>query len=191
MKFRGRIGPDAQDDKHIRILNRVVQWTEEGIEYEADQRHAEIIVSKLGLEKDSKGVSTPGCKREWDPSEESELDPRDATIYRALAARGNYLSQDRSDIQFAVKEICRGMSNPTEGDWAALKRLGRYLVDKSRVIVKFPYQEVVKKMEVWVDTDYAGCKRTRKSTSGGVVMLGHHAKKSLEYHAGGNSTIFG
>ena len=99
------------------------------------------VSSKGASAKDSKGVSTPGCKREWDPSEENELDPRDATIYRALVARGNYLSQDRSDIQFAVKELCRGMSNPTEGVWSALKRLGRYFVDKSRVIVKFKYQE--------------------------------------------------
>ena len=129
VKFRGRIGPDVEDEKHIRILNRVVQWTDEGLEYEADQRHAEIIVNKLGLEMNSKGVSTPGCKRECDPSEENELDTKDATTYRALVARGNYLSQDRSDIQFAVKELCRSMSNPTEGDWTALKRLGRYLVE--------------------------------------------------------------
>ena len=38
VKFRGRLGPSAMDDKSIRILNRVVTWTKEGIEYEADQR---------------------------------------------------------------------------------------------------------------------------------------------------------
>ena len=69
------------------------------------------------------------------------------------------------------------MSSPAEGDWVALKRLGRYLVDKTRVVVNFPYQEAVKKVTVWVDTDYAGCRRTRKSTSGGVVMLGKHLIK--------------
>ena len=178
VKFRGRIGPDVHDDKHIRILNRVVQWTEGGIEYEADQRHAEIIVNKLGLDVNSKGVSTPGCKREWDPAEENELDPKDATMYRALVARANYLAQDRSDVSFAVKELCRSMSSPTEGDWAALKRLGRYLVDKTRLKVSFPYQDVVRKLAVWVDTDYAGCRKTRKSTSGGIVMLGTHAIKA-------------
>ena len=58
-------------------------------------------------------------------------------MYRALVARANYLSQDRSDIQYAVKELSRGMSQPTLGDWQGLKRLGRYLVNKERVIVKF------------------------------------------------------
>ena len=89
-----------------------------------------------------------------------------ATVYRALVARGNYLAQDRSDIGFAVKELCRSMSDPSEGDWTALNRLGRYLCGKERVVIKYPYQDNSRKLEVWVDTDYAGCRRTRKSTSG-------------------------
>merc|ERR1711940_245427 len=100
------------------------------------------------------------------------------TIYRGLVARGNYLSLDRSDIGFAVKELCRNMSSPSEGDWMALKRLGRYLHGRERAVVKFPYQEMSRKLEVWVDTVYAGCKRTRKSTSGGAVLLGGHLIKS-------------
>ena len=87
------------------------------------------------------------------------------------------MAQDRTDVQFAVKELCRSMSNPTVGDWAALKRLGRYLVDKTRVRIKLPYQESPKKLVVWADTDYAGCRRTRKSTSGGIGMMGNHLIK--------------
>ena len=64
VKFRGRIGPDVGDDKSIRILNAIVTWTKEGIEYEADQRHAEIIVQQMGLERDSRKVNTPGVKQE-------------------------------------------------------------------------------------------------------------------------------
>ena len=59
VKFRGRLGPCLDDDKSIRILNRVVSWTAAGIEYEADQRHAEIIIRDLGLDAKSKGVCTP------------------------------------------------------------------------------------------------------------------------------------
>ena len=33
-KHRGRIGPGSKDQKEMRILNRIVTWTEEGIEYE-------------------------------------------------------------------------------------------------------------------------------------------------------------
>ena len=44
IKVRGRLGPEKHDDKSIRILNRIVTWDREGILYEADQRHAEILV---------------------------------------------------------------------------------------------------------------------------------------------------
>lgn len=62
VKFRGRLGPKNKHEKEIRLLSRVITWTEEGIEWEADQRHAEIIVRDLGLNSGSKGVSTPGTQ---------------------------------------------------------------------------------------------------------------------------------
>ena len=179
VKFRGRIGPDANDEKSIRILNRVVEWTENGLRNEADQRHADLIAKKLGFEDGSNSVVTPGEKREVkeEEGEEQELRGADATLFRALVARANYLAQDRTDIAFAVKELCRRMSCPREGDWKGLKRLGRYLVDKRRLICEFKYQYKPAKVVVWVDTDHAGCKETRKSTSGGLIKLGDHAFK--------------
>ena len=33
-------------------------------------------------------------------------------------------------------------------------------------------------ISVWIDSDHAGCNRTRKSTSGGVIMFGKHLIKS-------------
>ena len=92
--------------------------------------------------------------------------------------RLNYLSQDRSDIQYATKELCRFMSAPKQGHWEALKRLGRYLKSHARVISHFKYQKAVTTMEVWTDSNFAGCKATRKSTSGGIVMMGSHPIKS-------------
>ena len=56
------------------------------------------------MQADSKEVATPGIRREWTPEDEKELSPEDATAYRACVARGNYLAQDRTDIQYAVKE---------------------------------------------------------------------------------------
>ena len=58
-KVKGRIGPGYHDLKVMRVLNRVVEWTDHGIQYEADQRHAELLIEMLNL-KDAKGVDTPG-----------------------------------------------------------------------------------------------------------------------------------
>ena len=56
-----RLGPAPQDDKEVRVLNRIVRWTAEGVEYEADPRHVEQIVRDLDL-IGSKPVTTPGLK---------------------------------------------------------------------------------------------------------------------------------
>ena len=62
------------------------------------------------------------------------------TLFRAVAARGNYIGPDRPEVQFAAKEICRWMSAPTECGVAALKRLGRYLVGHRRLVFEYPWQ---------------------------------------------------
>ena len=95
-----------------------------------------------------------------------------------MTARGLYLAQDRSDIQYAIKELSRNMSQTTARDWRALVRLGRYLIGKPRVVLHFDYQATVDKISIWGDTDFAGCRRTRKSTTGGAAQLGKHTVKS-------------
>jgi hypothetical protein len=174
-----KIGLGKDEVKEARVLTRVVRVTPEGWEYEADQRHAELIVKTLGLEE-SKEVSTPGeDDKPWKEEEEAELlKGVQAREYRALSARANYLALDRSDIQYATKECCRGMSCPTVGDWRKLKRLGRYLRSKPRVISKFRWQCRRSEVTGFSDSDWAGCRRTAKSTSGGLLMVGSHCVKS-------------
>ena len=59
-----------------------------------------------------------------------------------------------------------------------LKRLARYLIGRTRVVVMFAYQDNHGVVDACTDTVYAGCRITRKSTSGGVLMLGNHMIKS-------------
>ena len=51
----------------IQILNRTLRWTKEGITYEADQRHAEIVIKEMNMKK-ANAVSTPTVP---EPSEEA------------------------------------------------------------------------------------------------------------------------
>ena len=66
------------------------------------------------------------------------------------------------------------MRLPTASDMAQLKRLGRYLVDKKQAVITFKQQKMPDKILAFVDTDFAGCLRTRKSTTGFTVALGQH-----------------
>ncbi len=99
------------------------------------------------------------------------------SAFRGSAARANYLAADRIDIQLAAKEACRWMSSPTGQAWAALKRICRYLAGLPRMVYLYRLQRA-EKIEVYTDTDWAGCPKTRKSTSGGMAMLGKHLIKS-------------
>jgi hypothetical protein len=174
LKKGGRLGPAPTDCKELTILNRVIRWTECGVEYEADPRQAERLLEGLGLDGGCKAVATPGLKPSIDVlKNDGLLSTAGHTIFRALAARGNYLAQDRIDVQFAAKEICRFMSSPTESADTALKRLGRYLLGHKRMIYKYPFQRAGA-IDVYSDTDWSGCPRTRKSTSGGCIMIGSH-----------------
>ena len=42
----------------------------------------------------------------------------------------------------------------------------------------YPWQGETDELRTFSDSDFAGCRRTAKSTSGGVVMLGNHYIKS-------------
>ena len=108
-----------------------------------------------------------------------ELLPADATTFRALSARGNYLSQDRADIAYAAKELCRDFAIPNKKSFEKLKRMVRYLAGKPRLVHFYPWQSGSDSstLNVFVDTDFAGCRETRRSTSGGVAMLGSHTIK--------------
>ena len=173
------IGGGVGESKEEKVLNRVLRYTTEGWEYEADQRHGEILAKTMNLQ-DSKPVATPGEEdKPWlEQEEEEELGTAEASEYRALSARANYLSADRSDIQYNTKEACRGMSKPTRGDKRKLKRLVRYVSGCPRVVWKYRFQGRQKEVSGYSDSDWAGCKRTSKSTSGGAIMLGGHCLKS-------------
>ena len=128
--YQGRIGPQEKDEKSIRILNRVATWTEDGIEYEGDQRHVEICLKELKLYEDSKEVTTPGDKSHRNNQNNRVLGKDESRKFRGVTARLNYLGQDRSDVQNAVKELSKAMANPTEEDLIKAKRVARYLKAK-------------------------------------------------------------
>ena len=57
----GRLGPGAAVGKDVKILNQLVRWTEQGLEYEGDPRQSERLVLDLKLEG-TKRVGLPGVK---------------------------------------------------------------------------------------------------------------------------------
>jgi hypothetical protein len=205
IKVRAMLGPEPGDDKEVSILNRIVRWCDDCLLYEADPRHVEKLLREAGLES-CKAMGTPGIKEATEltssawfeesglgqegignydvtgsPPENPELRPLDRAEmrdYRSAVARCNYLAQDRFEIAFTTKELCRAMSKPTVSDARAITRLCRFLKGLPRVVQRIPFADQAPSViEVYVDSDWAGCRRSRKSTSGGVMLFGGAAVK--------------
>jgi hypothetical protein len=137
----------------------------------------EILIKETRL-GEANIVVTPGAKtnegKGW--LSDAPLDKAAASMYRSCVARANYLALDRPDIAFAVKEACRDMSAPTTASWEKIKRVVRYLKGEPRLVYEYRWQGQ-EDLTVYVDTDWAGCHKTRKSTSGGAIVRGSHLLK--------------
>ena len=70
------------------------------------------------------------------------------------------------------------MAKPTYEDLHKLKRIARYLKHSPRMVFYWPFQSTPNEIIVYSDTDWAGCRTTRKSTQGGIVFYGKHCIKS-------------
>ena len=123
IKFRGIMGSGLEDIKEVVILGRLLRWTDEGLEYEADGKHREELMKAMGMDKKANTVVSPAVRDEFeDEEDETQLEPEDTRKFRPSAARLNYLALDRSDIQFAMKEVCTCMSKPSIRGMKRLKR---------------------------------------------------------------------
>ena len=166
--------------QEMRHLNRILRWTAEGIIYETDPRHVDLVVKALGV---TKPVTTPLVRESPVPDdqevEDKKISEEEATLYRSCTMRVGYIAQDRTDLQRATRELAKGMSSPTERHMEMLKRCARYLVHSPRLLQVFKRQKILTRLDVYSDSDHAGCLRTRKSTSGCVVMAGCNQLRSI------------
>ena len=79
----------------------------------------------------------------------------------------------RPDIAQAVGVVSRYMSNPGEAHWEAVKWVLRYLKDIGDVALCYSGSDV--QLVRFVDSDWAGDRDKRKSTTGYVFCMGDAA----------------
>ena len=168
LKMRGILGPEPGDSKEAIILNRCVRWRDDGVVFEADRAHVEKILEATRM-ADCKANTVPATKEEH-PDVDVPLEGEQCKACRSAVARANYLSQDRPDIRFTTKELCRKMASPTVADWNGLKKLCRYLRGRPRLEQEHVARGAAGVIDVYVDSDWAGCQTTRRSTSGGAMF---------------------
>ena len=178
LKNRGRLGSGAEDKKEIDMLGRKIEWHEWGLTWEGDARHKKMLMDYFGMDWRTHSLVKNGYKEDEvkGGQEPQEMSQEESKAFRMLAARLNYLAQDNPTVQYAAKEICRKMACPGTEDFLKVKKLVRFMVGVLNVKWTYPWQDEKEatQLKVYVDSDWAGCLRTRRSTSGGLAMLGRH-----------------
>ncbi|XP_068461842.1 secreted RxLR effector protein 161-like [Phaseolus vulgaris] len=76
----------------------------------------------------------------------------------------------RPDISFAVGMLGRYQSNPGLHHWKAVKKVLRYLQGTKDHMLTYKRSDHLEVIE-YIDSDFAGCVDTRKSTFGYVYLL--------------------
>ena len=145
--------------------------TAEGIFIRANDRYAEEIIRCLGL-KDSKPAPTPMTNDCVEGDAMTPLSVEQTRMYRHVVGVLRFLVLFRYDLSFPCKILSEGLQKPTEGHWAMAKRLGRYLKGTVEMGMWFPAGGEMETIEITSDSNWAGCKSTRRSTSSGTVMVG-------------------
>jgi len=117
------------------------------------------------------------CKPVDTPSSVSKLDLQsielfsDTTHFRQIVGALQYLTFTRPDICYAVNKVCQFMHAPTEGHWAAVKLILRYLKGTSSFGLHLTRDSALS-LHGFTDVDWADSIDDRKSTGGYIVFLG-------------------
>lgn len=156
--------------------NRIIKLGRDEVTYESDPMHANMVVNMLGIES-ARAVSTPrvGSPSTQEDTIGNQLSAAETTGYRSCIATINYMAMDRPDIQEAAIMCSKFTSNPHEGDLANLKRLGIYIKGSPILVQSFIHRDT-SSLVAYTDSDWAGCRTTRRSVSSGVVVYGSPVK---------------
>ena len=158
---------DVQEGIHLNRLLRLYPPGAEGgdrWELEADPRHVEILVSQMGLGDESKAVSTP-CHR------------MTGTMARNVMLRvGLATDLGRCGPAASVKTgaaVRSAGACETDAPAEGQEHAGAHVKGSPRCLVVSGRQAEQQVVDVFPDSDWAGCAETRRSTSSSFYLGGH------------------
>ena len=161
--------------KHVNFLT-----SENPVEFLGQSRAQKFIDELLKIFEVTGKVTTTGLKLQALPEDQKvQCDKIIHQKYRSAVGKLLWMAQLRDDLKSPVKELSRSLINSQDQDIKNLVHLFKY-VNQTRDFVfvmepqlqvrnqegKFPVQIVS-----YSDSDWAGCQKSRKSTSGSLVSV--------------------
>ena len=165
----------AEGDSVMNLGKKIVRIEGGFLMHDTDWRVDELI-EIYGLQK-AKTAVTPGIKEAKSSEADDELlSPEEHRRFREVLGKLIFLSRDRADITFSVKEAAKGLAQPTVRHRTAVKRIIRYLKGArslpQMIKMKLERGEIPKELMTYSDSDWGGSSSDRRSTTGTVVQWG-------------------
>ncbi|KAJ9536497.1 hypothetical protein OSB04_un000334 [Centaurea solstitialis] len=118
----------------------------------------------------SNSAATP-MPRNFQLNADSSGKPVDQKTYRAIIGSLLYLTASRPDVVFSTGVCARFQCDPRDSHLSAVKKILRYLKGTPDFGLLYPKDSGFE-LIAYTDSDHAGCKLNRKSTSGACQFLG-------------------
>eukprot|EP00439_Symbiodinium_sp_Y106_P065433 s532_g10.t1 len=155
----------------LAFLGRRLRRNGDSIDVCISQTYIDSILDLYGM-KNAKQVATTGSV-----TTDTPLSPEEHSVHRTAVGKLLWLALIRGNVAYATKELSRDVTAPTMQSVAKLKHLLRYLIGTKMCVLRLrrSYQlsdgNSSLDVNVYVDSDWAGCSKTRKSTSGSTVNI--------------------
>ena len=143
--------------KSVLFLGDNITKFKDKITLKSKDAYVDNMLAMLGMES---------CKPTSTPMKEAET-------YRSVVGILMYFKRHRFDLHYAAKCLAIASSSPTKGHMRRLKRVLRYIQGTRDMHLELVRpREQLTEMVGWCDGPWADLDEKRRSTAGGLLMLG-------------------
>lgn len=130
--------------------------------------YARKILQRFGFDQ-CKPVATPMLKDSEFQKLEDGKEP-DFPYRQAVGALMYLMVGTRPDIAYSVGFLSRSLEKPSAEDVVRVKRVFRYIAGTVKYGITYHTTEMKRTLQCYSDSDFGGCTKTGRSTSGYVML---------------------
>lgn len=151
------------------FLGIEVSYTSQGMIL-TQQKYTKDILKSCGITKFRNAVSPLPLNMKFNTTDGERLP--DATLYRSLVGKLNFLTNTRPDLSFSIQTLSQFVQDPRTTHWGALINTLNYINSTcGQGIVLKGTNKIV--LQAYTNSDWGACPITRRSVSGYVVLQGN------------------
>ena len=130
--------------------------------------YATEVLNRFSM-TDSNPISTP-MDRGGIPTQKSPVLDSNTPYRQAIGSLMYLMISTRPDIAFSIRCLSQFAEKPQQKHWTAVKRVLRYIRGSLSAGIMYDGSKGIEAIG-FSDSDYAGCKETRKSTSAYIFLI--------------------